>query len=95
MKLEDLTGKTFGNLTVIERDLSYTKTTKWICRCKCGNEISAFASNLKLGRTKSCGCSQHLCDDIHGQKFARLTVWNAFQADEAGCSGNADAIVEM
>lgn len=84
MKLEDLTGETFGSLTVIERDLSYTKTTKWICRCKCGNEISAFASNLKLGRTKSCGCSQHLCDDIHGQKFARLTVLERVSSRRSG-----------
>lgn len=37
MPIEDLTGKRFGMLTVIE--LAYTKDRKnyWLCRCDCGN----------------------------------------------------------
>ena len=28
----------------------------WRVRCDCGTEFEAFASNVKRGNTKSCGC---------------------------------------
>lgn len=28
----------------------------WLFKCDCGNEIQASASDVKLGRKKSCGC---------------------------------------
>ena len=53
---EDLTGKVFGNLKVI----SYNENNKrWICECKCGNKTEVSGSNLRLGNTKSCGCSRN------------------------------------
>ena len=48
----DLTGKTFGNLIVLE----YIKGGFWKCRCSCGNEIIVDTRNLNSGHTKSCGC---------------------------------------
>ena len=55
---EDLTGQTFGKLTVIEYyGLHPTrKTSQWKCKCECGNETIATNQDLKLGDTKSCGC---------------------------------------
>jgi hypothetical protein len=47
-------GQTFGRLTVTnlaERPLYL------ICKCSCGKVIEAEASNLRSGRTKSCGSS--------------------------------------
>jgi hypothetical protein len=29
---------------------------KWLCRCDCGTLKSIWASNLRQGRTQSCGC---------------------------------------
>lgn len=29
---------------------------QYLCRCKCGKEITVFVSNLASGNTKSCGC---------------------------------------
>ena len=57
-KLIDLTGMTFGQLTVIER-AENTKDGKarWLCRCTCGNECVVRAKDLKRGQ-KSCGCEQ-------------------------------------
>lgn len=65
---EDLTGKIFGRLTVIEFDEQTTLLKKqkngkslgswWKCQCACGNIISVQGSSLKGGRTKSCGCLQ-------------------------------------
>lgn len=61
MKINDLTGKIFGYLTVIERGKDRTfpsgqTQTTWRCRCKCGKELEVIARNLTTGNTKSCGC---------------------------------------
>lgn len=55
-KLADLTGQKFGRLTVIERAENIGDRTRWKCQCDCGNEIIVYATNLKRGLTKSCGC---------------------------------------
>ena len=48
----DLTGMTFGNLTVHE----YIAKGKYRCKCKCGKELEVYGSNLLSGGTLSCGC---------------------------------------
>jgi hypothetical protein len=59
-KLVDLTGKTFGQLTVLERvKIPGEHESHWRCICTCGNEIIVIAGNLKRGTTQSCGCTAH------------------------------------
>ena len=58
--LIDLTGRTFGGLTVLERAEgtrfpSGHVRTMWWCRCSCGARVSVGASNLRRGVTRSCG----------------------------------------
>lgn len=36
--LKDLTGQTFGLLTVVNRAPNKNNRTMWHCRCECGNE---------------------------------------------------------
>ena len=55
-KFIDLTGQRFNHLVVISRAANRGKDTMWLCRCDCGNEITATPSHLKSGHTKSCGC---------------------------------------
>lgn len=58
-KQHDLTGKTYGNLTVIELDLKYPNKkgeARWTCKCSCGKIKSIRASNLHSKTTNSCGC---------------------------------------
>jgi hypothetical protein len=60
-KLKTRIGDVYGRLTVIERadDAVHPngkKSTKWLCRCECGNKILVLGSNLSTGHTKSCGC---------------------------------------
>lgn len=70
----DLTGKRFGRLIAIERaDKRHGKVT-WRCLCDCGNETTVIGSQLKSGRTKSCGCGAPQTLDLVGQRFGRLTV---------------------
>ena len=61
--LQDLTGKTFGRLTVIRRAEnnilpSGQRQTMWLCKCSCGNnkDIIVRGADLKNGHTLSCGC---------------------------------------
>lgn len=53
----DLTGQKFGYLTVVEQiGIDDHGTTRWRCRCVCGVETEASASNLRAGHVASCGC---------------------------------------
>ncbi len=69
-RIKDMTGLKFGRLTVI--NFSYNKGTGghsyWMCKCKCGKNIVARGSHLRVGQTKSCGC---LAGDI-GRKFLKV-----------------------
>jgi hypothetical protein len=58
-RLEDLTGRRFGYLTVLERAENNNQgKTQWKCRCFCGNEIIVPAGDLKKPNREymSCGC---------------------------------------
>lgn len=57
MQAMDLTGQTFGYLTVIKRNgVDRRNRPKWLCRCQCGNETTVAQDSLRVGNTKSCGC---------------------------------------
>lgn len=56
MKFVDLTGEQFGLLRVIGRASSRNGQTRWLCACDCGVETTVYGSNLKAGRSQSCGC---------------------------------------
>lgn len=58
---QDLSGKRYGKLTVIEEvaphySPSGARQTMWRCICDCGNEVIASAGNLRTGHYVSCGC---------------------------------------
>ena len=55
---ENLVGKRFGKLVVIERTDSKYDKTHWLCKCDCGNETVVSSSGLKSGHAQSCGCYQ-------------------------------------
>lgn len=49
-------GKKYGRLTIKEIKTEVNKKAIAICDCECGNiKITQF-TNLKIGKTKSCGC---------------------------------------
>lgn len=60
---KDLTGQTFGRWTVLGQAEDYVdkdgkRYTMWHCKCSCqkGKEQNIRQSNLKSGKTQSCGC---------------------------------------
>jgi hypothetical protein len=76
-KAEDLTGRRFGMLTVLERVQNRNKQVQWKCLCDCGEYTTASTRSLKAGLKQSCGCLRKRGPnrkDLTGQKFGRLTV---------------------
>lgn len=89
LPFEDLTGKTFGRWTVLEKDTT-SSTIKWICKCSCEQKTirSVKANDLKSGKSTSCGCKRKEKLSLYGtstgidllnQRFGKLVV---IQKDE-------------
>jgi deoxycytidylate deaminase len=53
----DLAGKKFGYLAVIERSIKFTKTRGaiWICKCECGESCEVPTNSLTSGNKITCG----------------------------------------
>ena len=80
-KLQALTGQRFGRLTVVRYSASDTHgSAMWECRCECSSLKVVYASNLKRGITRSCGCLRI----SHGHTVRRkqsktYRAWRAMQ----------------
>ncbi len=61
-RIKDITGQTFGKLTVLGfAGIHPTlKKTMWRCQCSCPNKtiITAIGNNLRRGISKSCNCGK-------------------------------------
>lgn len=76
---DEMLGRIFSRLTVIEKDIS-DKKYKYKCRCTCGTEKSILRSSLVSGKTKSCGCIQRESRITHGMSTHELyEVWEAMR----------------
>lgn len=86
---EDLTGREFGKLKVIQQTEDYIDPkgrhfAKWLCECSCKDNsiISVSGADLKRGRTTSCGC-------YHKEQMAeRNKKYNLFS--EKLCDGHGE-----
>lgn len=52
----DLSGETFGRLTVLNKAANVSGRVAWECQCECGRRCIAIAHLLRSGGTRSCGC---------------------------------------
>ena len=84
--LIDLTGKSFGRLTVIGRSgKDKHDNIIWKCLCSCGNIIHTKGWYLRKGGTRSCGCLR--LEEIktrvttHGDSKTRFyRIWTGIKA---------------
>ena len=71
-QIDNLIGKRFGKLTVVEIVNHSSNGTKVRCSCDCGGERTIAYHRLKKGDVKSCGC----LFTKHGEHGTRLYwIW--------------------
>lgn len=75
-KYDNLIGRKFGMLTVIDRSENDKHgTTRWVCNCDCGNEnIVVNRALLMKSKNPNCGCVRKDYQNIAGLKSGRLTA---------------------
>lgn len=78
--MKDLTGKVFGELTVIRKDSIKGGHSMWLCLCSCGVEKVIRGSHVTSGQTKSCG---HIIQEklikrntTHGLSKINKVMWS-------------------
>lgn len=55
-RLEIPSGTKYADLTVVREVEASGGNRRFLCRCKCGSETVKFMCNLRLGRSRTCGC---------------------------------------
>lgn len=77
-KIKIIPGMRFEKLVAIKKVEKLLndkdKHYKWLCQCDCGNTTVVRSSDLRGGKTKSCGCLLHEIKDMKGLRFGRLVV---------------------
>ena len=80
---EDLTGKTFGRLTVIRQIDDYVDSkghhkARWECECSCSEHNKTFTtgSDLKSGKAQSCGCLHAESAKLMGEKMRQRNKYD-------------------
>lgn len=81
-KAENLTGQTFGYLTVMHRVENQNRKVQYLCRCACGRLCVRSAQYLRRPdqQTKSCGCrrweTSSSTHKTHGMSHSRIFhIW--------------------
>jgi hypothetical protein len=88
---EELKGKRFGRLKIIEFAGSDRRGASWLCRCSCGAVIIVYGSDLRSGNTRSCGClrkeqlaERNKANRKHGMFGTR--TYRSWEAMKARCT---------
>ena len=72
-KLIDLAGKKFGRLTVLYKGetVKHGKSSKWVCKCECGNIVEKTSSYLKNSKSVSITAGK---ENITNMKFSAIAL---------------------
>lgn len=90
---KDLTGMTFGRLTVVHQADDYVAPNgihyaQWECECSCGNKnIIVSANHLKSGKIQSCGC---LSKDVKVERLKKLNKYDLSGKCGVGFTSNTN-----
>lgn len=71
--VNDLSGKEYWNMKVLEyAGINKNGRSLWLCQCKCGNQKIIIGSELKRGKTKSCGCMNKTINGLYKSRIYRI-----------------------
>lgn len=86
MKFEDLTGKKFGRMLVVNRAPNNKHGhTFYNCLCDCGEKRICSAADLKRGHRQSCGClRKEVCGLTHRLPEGEAAFNNLYSAYRRG-----------
>lgn len=88
-KKRDLTGYSFGRLTVISEAGSTRQGLRWLCQCTCGKSTTVAAEAIVSSRTKSCGCLRNEKSSArqrkHGQSGSANKAYTAWAQMRRRC----------
>jgi len=84
---KDLTGRTFGRLTVlgyVGQDAIHN--AQWLCQCECGQTKTYICSRLlrKINPVRSCGCGSRESAKKHG--MVKAPEYNAWRSMYQRCN---------
>lgn len=90
----DLTGQTFGLLTVVSQTASKITTNgsraQWVCSCACGKETVRDTIQLTHRKSPNCGCQHHAWVKHHGHSYdaagKRSPTYRSWQNMVARCT---------
>lgn len=83
--LVDITGQTFGNWTVLQKQRRQNHNPHdgayYLCKCICGTEKVVSGRSLRSGKTKSCGCAKPNRSKLNllNQRFGHLVAVKQLQ----------------
>ena len=86
----DLTDRKFGRWTVIGLGKRSGAHTMWLCVCKCGKRSLVSGTELRLGRSQSCGCASRKASRRRAVLLNRVRLHGDAEA-LAGDAGQTDA----
>lgn len=91
VRRKDLTGKTFGDWTVIRfSDVGKDRSAYWICRCVCGEERRVRGGHLSGGRSSGCGCSadKKFAASLKSHGMSRSPEYQSWKMMKHRCSND-------
>ena len=77
----NLSGKIFNNLKVLEFSRVKNSNSHWICECLlCGKTTEVSRPNLRSGNTKDCGCirSKKISDSTKTHGMSKSSTWKTW-----------------
>ena len=85
----DLTGITFGRLSVISYagKIKGNKYHYWNCQCSCGKMTTAASAALKTGNVSSCGClkAELIAKRCGTHGMTKTREWNSWRGMTERC----------
>lgn len=84
-KSKDFTGDRYGKLVAKEVHRKTKRGTMWVFQCDCGQLHYNLISQVRSGRTRSCGCIVAKRKHGHGSKFNIIPEYRAWSAMKGRC----------